>query len=306
MRTNCASCSAISRFGIPLLIRGNSLNYATAVRSYGAGMESTTGIQQLVRGDGRPHLISLCSHCYYPLFSQRYHFTSFSSSSSSSSSGTGYKYFEDMYTKQHVPPPRYESYEDQQKAATVKSLQPKRQLSESEKLHHLHDWKKDKDGYTPPPEFGWAEEWGPEPGEEGHKEWYKKNRMYMSYEEKSKYDIRAGVPVEKNSMRHQEMPYHKRMKAGYVNLENRVEQPQYFDMRSRKYWANYSYEDQRDTMAKAKDDFLKEWLEKPDVTRENVGKKIADYNGTGKQQKIQCVKRRPEWELAPAMDSKKR
>eukprot|EP00796_Vickermania_ingenoplastis_P007988 gene7988-5548_t len=217
---------------------------------------------------------------------------------------SGYKYFEDMYPKQNVPPPRFETYEDQMRSATVKSHEPKKQLSESEKLHHLHDWKKDETGYTAPPEFGWAEEWGPAPGEEGHKEWYKKNRMYMSYEEKSKYDIRAGVPVEKNSMRHQEMPYHKRMKAGYVNLESRVEEPQYFDLRSRKYWANYSYEDQRDTMAKAKDDYLKEWLEKPGVTKENVAKQIADYNGTGKKQKIQCVKRRPEWELAPPSNGK--
>lgn len=232
-------------------------------------------------------------------------FISFSSSSANGSGG-GYKYFEDYFPKANVPPPRYATYEDQQQAAyTYKSLEEKKQLSESEKLQHLHlDWKKQKDGYVPPPEFGWYEGWGPEPGEEGHKEWYKKPRMYMSNDEKSKYDVRAGVPTEKNTLRHQEMPYHRKMKAGYVNLENKVEKPQYFDMRSRKYWAEYGYEDQKDTMVRAKEDFLKEWLEKPGVTKENVGKKVGDYNGTASKQNIQCVKRRPEWELAPTGDMK--
>ncbi|EKG07544.1 hypothetical protein TCSYLVIO_001325 [Trypanosoma cruzi] len=209
---------------------------------------------------------------------------------------SGYKYFEDMFPK-HEPAPRYATYEEQSLGATVKSLEPKKQLTESEKLHQLHEWKKEEDGLTPPPEFGWPEEWGPEPGEEGHIEWYKKNRMYMSYEEKSKYDLRIGVPVEKNSMRHQEMPYHKRMKAAYHNLQE--EKPQWFDPRQRKYWARYSYEDQRDSVAKSRDEYLKEWLEQPDVTHENVAKKIGDYNGTAKNQSVKPVQRRPEWELAP-------
>ncbi|KAK7197055.1 hypothetical protein NESM_000649500 [Novymonas esmeraldas] len=217
-------------------------------------------------------------------------------SSSSSTTGGGYRFFEDMYPK-HDPAPRFAYYEDQLQSPVVKSMEPKKQRTESEKLHHLHEWAKDKDGLTPPPEFGWPEEWGPEPGEEGHSEWYKKNRMYMSYEEKSRYDLRAGVPVEKNSMRHQEMPYQTRMKAAYVNLEEK--KPQYFDPRQRKYWAEYSYEDQRDTMAKARDDYVMEWLEEPGVTKENVAKKIADYNGTAKNQTVKSVQRRPEWELAP-------
>ncbi|ESL06788.1 hypothetical protein TRSC58_05534 [Trypanosoma rangeli SC58] len=208
----------------------------------------------------------------------------------------GYKYFEDMFPK-HEPTPRYATYEEQALGATVKCLEPRKQLTESDKLHKLHEWKKDEDGLTPPPEFGWPEEWGPEPGEEGHSEWYLKNRMYMSYEEKSKYDLRIGVPVEKNSMRHQEMPYHKRMKAAYHNLQE--EKPQWFDPRQRKYWASYSYEDKRDSVAKSRDDYLKEWLEKPDVTHENVAKRIGDYNGTAKHQNVKPVQRRPEWELAP-------
>ncbi|AAZ13404.1 uncharacterized protein TEOVI_000251300 [Trypanosoma equiperdum] len=214
---------------------------------------------------------------------------------------SGYKYFEDMFPK-HEPAPRYNTYEEQQRGATVKSLEPRRQLSESEKLHHLHDWKKEQDGLTPPPEFGWPEEWGPEPGEEGHSEWYKKNRVYMSYEEKAKYDFRLGVPVEKNSMRHQEMPYHRRMKAAYHNLQE--DKPQWFDPRQRKYWAQYSYEDQRDSVAKSRDDYLREWLDKPDVTQENVAKKIGDYNGTAKHQSVKPVQRRPEWELAPLQGKK--
>nr|CCC92398.1 conserved hypothetical protein [Trypanosoma congolense IL3000] len=214
---------------------------------------------------------------------------------------SGYKYFEDMFPKCN-PAPRYATYEEQQLGATVKSLEPRRQLSESEKLHHLHTWKKEPDGLTPPPEFGWPEEWGPEPGEEGHSEWYKKNRMYMSYEEKAKYDFRLGVPVEKNSMRHQEMPYQRRMKAAYHNLQE--DKPQWFDPRQRKYWAQYSYEDQRDSVAKSRDEFLREWLEKPDVTQENVAKKIGDYNGTANHQNVKPVQRRPEWELAPVREKK--
>ncbi|CCW65952.1 unnamed protein product [Phytomonas sp. Hart1] len=214
--------------------------------------------------------------------------------------GGGYKFFEDMYPK-HEPGPRFASYEDQMKSFEVKSLEPKKQFTESEKLHHLYDWKKTKGGLELPQEFGWNEEWGPEPGEDGHNTYYEKNRMFMSYEEKSKYDLRIGVPLEKNAMRQQELPYQKRLKGAYRNLEER-DGGQYVSMRKRNYWAKYSYEDQRDTIAKAKDDFFKEWLDKPDVTPQNVSKKISDYNGTNKNQNIKSVQRRPEWELAPVVE----
>ncbi|CCW62616.1 unnamed protein product [Phytomonas sp. EM1] len=214
--------------------------------------------------------------------------------------GGGYKFFEDMYPK-HAPGPRFAYYEDQEKSCVVSSLEPKKQLTESEKLHHLNNWKKTNEGLELPPEYGWHEDWGPEPGEEGHNSYYKKNRMYMSYEEKSKYDLRLGVPLEKNAMRQQELPYQKRLKGAYRNLEERGGK-QYVSMRQRNYWAKYSYEDQRDTIAKAKDDFFKEWLDKPDVTPQNVCKKISEYNGTNKNQNIKSVQRRPEWELAPIVD----
>lgn len=98
------------------------------------------------------------------------------------------------------------------------------QKTESEKLHHLHTCKKGNEGYHPRPEFGWPEEWGPEPGEEGHDVWYRKNRMYLSCDEKVRHDLRTGVPVEKNSIRHPEMPCQKRFKASYVNREERDSQ----------------------------------------------------------------------------------
>lgn len=210
--------------------------------------------------------------------------------------GGGYKYFEDMYPK-HDPPPRYEYYEDQLNAGYVKSLEAKVQKTESERLQQLHDWQKTDKGFLAPENFGWADEWGPEPGDEGHNDWYKKNRMYMSYEEKTKYDMRHGVPLEKGAFRHQDMPMTKKVKASYINLQN--EKPQWFDSRERGYWAEYGYEDKRDYIVKAKDDYVNEWLEKPGVTPSNVGKKIADYNGTGKNQRVVAVPRKPEWELAP-------
>lgn len=209
---------------------------------------------------------------------------------------SGYKYFEDMYPA-HDPPPRYEHYEDQCNAATVKNLEPKKQVTETEKLQQVHDWKKTDKGFVAPENFGWAEEWGPEPGEEGHNEWYKKNRMYMSYEEKTKLDMRHQVPLEKGAMRHHEMPLTKRVKASYLNLQN--EKPQWFDSRERDYWANYSYEDKRDYVVKAKDDYINEWLEKPGVSQNNVAQKIGEYNGTTKNTRVVPVSRKPEWELAP-------
>jgi hypothetical protein len=211
----------------------------------------------------------------------------------------GYKYFEDMYPKQE-PPPRYEYYEEQMSAATVKNLEEKKQLTESQKLQQLHDWKKTDKGFVAPAEFGWHEDWGPEPGDDGHNEWYKKNRMYMSFEEKSKYDMRHGVPLENGAVRHHELPMQKRVKASYHNLQS--EKPQWFDPRERNSWAEYSYEDKRDYIVKAKDDYINEWLEKPGVTKNNVAKAIGDYNGTAKYQRIVPVPRKPEWELAPLKD----
>lgn len=212
----------------------------------------------------------------------------------------GYKYFEDMYPK-HDPPPRFESYEDQMASATVKNLEPKKQISETERLNQLHDWKKTDKGIDAPANYGWAEEWGPEPGEEGHNDWYKKNRMYMSYEEKAKYDMRHMVPLEKGATRNQELPMQKRVKASYYNLQE-DKGTQWFDSRERNYWAEYGYEDKRDYIVKAKDEYISEWLEKPGVTKNNVAKKIADYNGTGKNQRVVPVPRQPEWQMAPLKD----
>lgn len=218
------------------------------------------------------------------------------------SGGGQYKFFEDFYPKQ-APAPRFEYYEDQTRSPEVKCMAEKVQMSETEKLNYLHKWKKDDSGLTIPKEFGWAEDWGPEPGEDGHNGYYNKSRVYMSYEEKSKYDLGQGVPVEKNSMRHQEMPYQKRMKAAYHNLEELAGgESQYASARKRNNWAAYEYEDKRDTMAKARDDFMKEWLEKPGVNPQNLAKKIGEYNGTAHNKNIQQVQRRPEWELAPLPD----
>lgn len=215
--------------------------------------------------------------------------------------GGKYAFFEDMYPL-HAPAPRYATYEEQQyHSPTVRCLEVRKQLTETEKLQHLHDWHKEPDGIRLPPEYGWTEDWGPEPGEEGHNAYYLKNRMYMSSEEKSKYDLRVGVPVEKNSMRHQEMPFHKRMKAAYSNLQERGD-PQYHSPRARNYWTRHSYEDQRDTVAVARDDFLQEWLDKPGVTSQNVAQKIGEYNGTAKGKTVKSVQRRPEWQLPPPLE----
>lgn len=214
--------------------------------------------------------------------------------------GNKYKYFEDMYPKQ-APAKQYEFYEDQMSSANVKfEAEPKVPLSESERLQKLHDWKQVKDGYVPPENFGWAEDWGPEPGEEGHNSFYKKNRMYMSYEEKGRLDLKAGVPVGKNESRPQEMPVQTRMKGAYNRLNE--DKPQWFDTNQRGSWASHTQEDKKDYIMDARDDYMKEWLDKPGQAPETVAKAMGDYNGTAKNQNVKPAERKPEWELAPIID----
>lgn len=211
--------------------------------------------------------------------------------------GNKYKFFEDMYPK-HAPSKHYEYYEDQMNAAKVKlEAEPKAPVSESERLQKLHDWKQEKDGYVPPENFGWGEDWGPEPGEEGHNEFYKKNRMYMSFEEKSRLDLKAGVPVGKNESRPQEMPVQTRMKGAYHRLNE--DKPQWFDTNQRGSWASHTQEDKKDYIMDARDEYMKEWLDKPGMSPEKVAKAMGDYNGTAKNQTVKPAERKPEWELAP-------
>lgn len=212
----------------------------------------------------------------------------------------GYKFFEDQYPAEK-PPDRYATYEDQMLAGVAKSCEEKPQLTEHEKLVALHTWTKVDEGLPQPPaNYGWIPEWGPEPGEDGHNEWYKKPREFMSQEEKAKFDMGVTVPLKPHTMRHQNLPYHEKLTSAYYNLTE--ERPQNFSHKSKNPDATYSQQEKYDYMGKARSDFFDEWLAKPGVTPENLGKKIGDYNGTAKLHNIKKLPRRPDWELAPSVD----
>jgi hypothetical protein len=213
----------------------------------------------------------------------------------------GYKFFEDQYPSEQ-PPDRYATYEDQMMAGVAKNCDEKPVLTEHEKLVQLHQWEKNEDGGLPqpPPNYGWIEEWGPEPGEDGHNDWYKKPRDFMSQEEKAKYDIGMTVPLKKHHMRHQKLPYGERLTASYTNMaENN---PQFFGTKDRNPDAQYTDREKYDSVGKTRAQFFDEWLAKPGVEPENVSKKIGDYNGTAKLHNIKKLPRRPDWELAPNRD----
>ena len=210
----------------------------------------------------------------------------------------GYAFFEDAYPKAK-PGVRVATWEEQQGIATVKNMEePKKQLTESEKLHKLHDWKQDEDGsFIPAPEYGWVEEWGPDPTEDGHDKFYEKPKAYMTSDEEYKLKFKTGVPLAKGEFRHQEMPYNKRIKGAMYNLA--VDKGQWFDTKTRNAWSQHSPEEKTDYVGKAKEDFQKEWLAKPGVTPENMAMKMAEYNGSAKGKTVKPVERIPEWELAP-------
>jgi hypothetical protein len=220
-----------------------------------------------------------------------------SSSSGSSKRPTSYAFFEDAYPKAK-PAARVASYEEQLGMATVKNMEPRRQLTESEKLHALHEYKLDeKKGFEFHKAYGWAEEWGPEPNEEGHDQWYEKPKDYMNSDESFRYNNNIQTPLPMNHFRHQEMPYGKRLKAAANNMAN--ENGQFFDTRSRDAWSHHTPEEKHDYVGKAKEEFIAEWMAKPGVTHENLTTKIAEYNGSTKGKSAKPVERVPDWELSP-------
>lgn len=213
----------------------------------------------------------------------------------------GYKFFEDQYPPEQ-PPTRFATWEDQMMGAQAKNCDEKKVLTEHEKLVQLHTWEKNDKGGLPqaPGNYGWIEEWGPEPGEDGHNDWYKKPREYMSDEEKAKFDMGFQVPLKQHHLRHQKLPYAEKMGAAYQNLQSN--NPQTFGWKDRNPDTNYSEQEKYDTVGKARADFFDEWLSKPGVTPENVAKKIGDYNGTATLHNIKKLPRRPDWELAAKGD----
>lgn len=217
-----------------------------------------------------------------------------------SASGTksGYTYFEDHFPE-HEPAPRYATWEDQQSGATATDETPQAELTEHEKLVKVYEWKKedDKGTFFLPENFGWTEEWGPEPGERGHTAWYNKERQYMSTEEKFKSDMGLQKPLQKYYLRHQKLPIQGRLEAAYSNLQK--DKPMWSSTKDKGVDTAYTTEDKADYMVKARNEYMTEWLEKPGVNPSNVSKAIADYNGTSKQQNAVKAPRRPEWELAP-------
>lgn len=224
------------------------------------------------------------------------------SSAAAASASSGYAFFEDQYAHASAPTPQYATYEDQLLAASAKNCEPPKQKSEHEKLVDLHAWGEDSKTGVPilPENYGWNEEWGPEPGEEGHNAWYKKDRTYMSTEEKAKYDMGMQCAVRKNMIRHQEMPYQKKVGAGSRNMVE--DQPMFYSTKDKGVMAPYTDKDKRDYVAPARQQFIDEWLDKPGVEPQNIGKKIGDYNGTTKKHTVKAVPRKPDWQLSPVED----
>jgi hypothetical protein len=214
----------------------------------------------------------------------------------------GYKFFEDQYPPEQ-PPERYATYEDQMLAGVAKRCEEPVVLTEHEKLVKLHTWEKnDKGGLpTPPANYGWIDEWGPEPGEEGHNEWYKKPREFMSQEEKAKFDIGFQVPLKEHHMRHQKLPYQDKIGAAAANMMDQNPK-EGFSGKDKNPDVYFTPQQQHDHVGKARTEFFNEWLQKPGVSPENVAKKIGDYNGTAKLHNVKKLPRRPDWELAPQKD----
>ena len=213
----------------------------------------------------------------------------------------GYKFFEDQYPAEQAPS-RFDTYEDQMLGGQVKNCDPKPVLTEHEKLVQLHTWEKNDEGGLPqaPENYGWIDEWGPEPGEDGHNDWYKKPREYMSEEAKAKFDMGFQVPLRKHHLRHQRLPYQEKMTAAYMNLYD--QNPKAHDFKKKNYTVQYDEQEKYDSVGQARADYLDDWLQKPGVTPENVAKKIGDYNGTAKLHNVKKIPRRPDWELAPQKD----
>jgi hypothetical protein len=204
-----------------------------------------------------------------------------------------YAFFEDAYPKAK-PVERLASYEEQQRCATVRSLEPKKQLTERERLHRIHNWNM---GDQPDPGYGWAEEWGPDATEEGHDAWYHKPKAYMTGDEQFKLRNSIQTPLDKGQFRHQEMPMQKRIKAAALNMA--MDHGQWYDMRARDSFSQHSPEQQMDYIGKARQDYIDEWLAKPGVTTENLAEKMAEYNGGNKGKTVKKSERCADWELSP-------
>lgn len=219
----------------------------------------------------------------------------------SSTASSSYRFFEDHYPTP-PPAPTYSTYEDQMLGGQVTNCDVTPTLTESERLHKLFDWDDSKpaEGVKIPGNFGWSSEWGPEPGEAGHYEWYNKPRQYMSNEEKVKYDAGMMRPLPKGALRHQELPYNEKLASSFNNLVE--DKPDFIRLSDKGRDASYSLTDKRDYMGQAKEEFINEWLSKPGVEPSNLGKKIADYNGTAKRQRVIKAPRKPEWEMSPLPD----
>jgi hypothetical protein len=208
-----------------------------------------------------------------------------------------YQFFEDHYPKPSSGP-GYEYFEDQLNAGYVKSLERKPVETESEKLQRRHKkYTITNNSIEFQQDFGWREEWGPEPGQDGHNDWYSKGRTYMSFDEKVKFDMRHGVPIEKNYFRHQSLPYHRRQSASYSNIVE-ANPSNSFDSRARNWEGKYSYEEKKE-IAISKDNYLNEWLQKPGVTRENLPETLSKYHGTDAKHRRVNPPIKPEWNIAP-------
>eukprot|EP00759_Apiculatamorpha_spiralis_P052439 PhF_6_TR5711/c0_g1_i1/m.8417 len=215
--------------------------------------------------------------------------------------GGGYKFFEDQFPQpKDDPPPSYQFYEDQMShgAHVQEELPPPPPLTKEQKVKRLFKWGEEKGLPVQSHDWGWAEGWGPSPNDPGHNTWYKKSRMYMSYDEKTKHDIGHARPLQAGEIRQNPSDLNLRQGAAVLAAqEKHKRQP------DNNQWVHYSEQEQKDEFGSTRQEFMNEWLERPGVNPNTLGKNIADYYGTNDKHSFTKAPRRPDWELPAAPDT---
>ena len=210
---------------------------------------------------------------------------------------TGYKFFEDQFPRSAAPSDGYQTYEDQMAGAQITAeLQPKPEASKEQKVKRLMKWEQDTQGCpSPSGDWGWKEQWGPAPADPGHNTWYDKSRIYMSYEEKQKYDIGHARPLKAGELRQNTVELNQRLGSGAISAVDK-----YGKQPDEKGTVHYNKEEQKDTFGTVRQEYVDEWLEQPGCTPNNIGNKIADFYGTTDKHSFHKAPRRPDWELPQA------
>ena len=215
----------------------------------------------------------------------------------------GYRFFEDQCPPEK-PPERFASYEDQLLGATASRYEAPVQRTDLDVLRARNEWKEDsKRNVQLAPDRGWNDDdWQPAPGEEGHVKWYEKPSHYMSNEEQAKYDHRHDMPILKGDFRHQKQAMAKHAEARAQEMFEDEEEAGRISRRSFKD-RNPDVSIKSETKAKyvgaPRQDFLNDWLQKPDVTPRNAAEKVAEHYNITDRMSVATTRRSPEWQMTP-------